>query len=292
MRKERRSGSWRERSARLLARVFPERQFMLRTDGHVTYILLSRRIQVGIFCLLSLIGGWTAFGSVSYVFHGEILAAKDDQIANAKLAYRSLLSEVVEYQNKFSTIARDLEENHDMMLALVEKNTTLQQNLQTVRSRLKTTEKERTEVVAARETLKEKLTGIEDRMRSMANHNFSLKGSLDTIESDLQTAMAERNRAQFEGVQTRRQMKKLETRLADLQNNEMDVVQRLTRNTIDPASKVCITTIQRLYSMLKGEGVLLIHYRPESSISVGKRQRQIFVPMYRYAPYKPPFICL
>jgi len=31
------------------------------------------------------------------------------------------------------------------------------------------------------------------------------------------------------------------------------VVQRLTKNTIDPASKVCITTIQRLYSMLKGE---------------------------------------
>jgi type I restriction enzyme R subunit len=31
------------------------------------------------------------------------------------------------------------------------------------------------------------------------------------------------------------------------------VVQHLRRNTIDPASKVCITRIQRLYSMLKGE---------------------------------------
>ena len=30
-------------------------------------------------------------------------------------------------------------------------------------------------------------------------------------------------------------------------------VQHLKKNTIDPASKVCITTIQRLYSMLKGE---------------------------------------
>ena len=29
-------------------------------------------------------------------------------------------------------------------------------------------------------------------------------------------------------------------------------VQRLHRNTIDPAAKVCITTIQRLYSILKG----------------------------------------
>jgi type I restriction enzyme R subunit len=30
-------------------------------------------------------------------------------------------------------------------------------------------------------------------------------------------------------------------------------VQRLQRNTIDPAAKVCITTIQRLHSILKGE---------------------------------------
>ncbi len=30
-------------------------------------------------------------------------------------------------------------------------------------------------------------------------------------------------------------------------------VQRLTKNTVDPASKVVVTTIQRLYSMLKGE---------------------------------------
>ena len=34
-------------------------------------------------------------------------------------------------------------------------------------------------------------------------------------------------------------------------------VQHLRKNTIDPAAKVCITTIQRLYSMLKGEADFL-----------------------------------
>jgi len=34
---------------------------------------------------------------------------------------------------------------------------------------------------------------------------------------------------------------------------ELYNVQRLTSNTIDPVSRVCITTIQRLYSMLRGE---------------------------------------
>lgn len=43
-------------------------------------------------------------------------------------------------------------------------------------------------------------------------------------------------------------------------------VQRLTRNAIDPAGKVCITTIQRLYSILKGEEEFAS--RPFSLVSV------------------------
>lgn len=49
-------------------------------------------------------------------------------------------------------------------------------------------------------------------------------------------------------------------------------VQHLKRNAIDPASKVCITTIQRLYSMLKGEDEFPVEnedvslYETESSI--------------------------
>ena len=34
---------------------------------------------------------------------------------------------------------------------------------------------------------------------------------------------------------------------------ELYNVQHLKSNTLDPVSRVCITTIQRLYSMLKGE---------------------------------------
>jgi len=35
--------------------------------------------------------------------------------------------------------------------------------------------------------------------------------------------------------------------------SELYNVQHLTSNTLDPVSRVCITTIQRLYSMLRGE---------------------------------------
>ncbi len=224
--------SRRDRFGRLLERWFPERQVMLRTDGRVAYIQLTKRIQLAAFSVLLLIGAWTVFGSVSYVLHGQVIAAKEGQIADARLAYRSLLSEVVDYQNKFSTLTRDLEQNNTVMLGLVEKNSALEQNLRSVQNRLEMTEKERQQVIAARQNLKTELNTLEGRMRSMANHNFSLKGSLDTIESDLQVAMSERNEAQYEGVRMRRQLQKLEARLGQLQDNELDVVQRLTEQTV------------------------------------------------------------
>ena len=77
------------------------------------------------------------------MLHDKVLAAKDAQIAGAHLAYRSLLGEVTEYQHKFTGITRDLEENHAMMLSLVEKNASLQQNLKSVANQLNSTEKEK-----------------------------------------------------------------------------------------------------------------------------------------------------
>jgi type I restriction enzyme R subunit len=47
---------------------------------------------------------------------------------------------------------------------------------------------------------------------------------------------------------------------------ELYNVQRLTSNTLDPVSRVCITTIQRLYSMLRGEPELAIPELEELSL--------------------------
>lgn len=49
---------------------------------------------------------------------------------------------------------------------------------------------------------------------------------------------------------------------------ELYNVQHLTTNTLDPVSKVCITTIQRLYSMLKGEPIFEAE-REEQSLYEG-----------------------
>jgi len=55
------------------------------------------------------------------------------------------------------------------------------------------------------------------------------------------------------GKQTLNEFQQFVSPLNSYKFTEEYTVQHLKRNTIDPASKVCITTIQRLYSMLQGE---------------------------------------
>lgn len=55
------------------------------------------------------------------------------------------------------------------------------------------------------------------------------------------------------GRQTRREFQQYITPDDGRKFTELYNVQHLTSNTLDPVSRVCITTIQRLYSMLKGE---------------------------------------
>ena len=85
--------------------------------------------------VLVLAGTWSAFTSVSYVLHYQVLALKDNQIASGRLAYRSLLHEVSEYQKKFSSITLDLEKDNALMLNLVVRDASLQRRVRSVGNR-------------------------------------------------------------------------------------------------------------------------------------------------------------
>lgn len=222
----------RDRMRHFVEQLFPERQFFIRTDGRLSHLRFSCRTQLYIALLLLMAGAWGAFSTASYVFHDDVLAAKDDQIANVRLAYRSLLSEVSEYQKKFTAMSGDLEQYHEMMLTLAEQNTALQRNLSSVETQLRSTEIERENVVSAREGLKNRLGELEQDMGGLANRNFALKDTLTSAEQELQSVVAERNQALFETTRMRREIDTLQTRLASLQTAQKDVVQRLTERTV------------------------------------------------------------
>ena len=214
-------------------RLVPERQVVLRTDGRVSFVTLSHRLQLSAIGVLFLFGSWTAYSSINYLLHDEILESKNGEIASARLAYRSLLMEVATYQKKFTSITRDLEENHSMMLGLVQQNAGLQQNLKVVSAQLQSTENEREGVRHAREELRRQLSEVEQKLLTINSHNYALKDNLSTVEGDLQQVLGERNEALFEGGRMRRQIASLETRLVDLETTEIEAVQQLKERTVD-----------------------------------------------------------
>jgi len=226
------SPSWRKATKSRIKKWFPERQVHLRTEGRVTFFRVSTAAQILFLIFVISTGGWMGFTSHSYVEHDKVVAAKNGLIANARLAYESLLSEVAEYQNKFNTITMDLEHNHALMLGLVERNASLQQNLRSVSRELENTQDDRLKISTARTVLNRKLAAIEDEMRALSGRNYALKDNLNTVEGDLQGALSERNQALFEGSRMRRYVNNLETRLGQLQETHENSAQRLAEQTV------------------------------------------------------------
>ena len=168
---------------------------------------------------VALASAWMTFSSVTYIFHEKVVATKDNDIANARLAYRGVLFQVAEYQKKFSGIARGLEENHDLMLDLVEQNMHLQHSLKAVENQLVSTRRDRQKVISMREELRKRLADIQGHMRALSSRNFTLRDDLDTIESKLQTALVKRKEALFNFNRLRRRTRDLEVRLVSLERS-------------------------------------------------------------------------
>lgn len=224
--------NWREILGRSWDRIFSERQILLRSEGRVSVTWFSRRAQTAILVMFMVVTGWTVFSTVSYIFHEEVVASRDNQITHARIAYRSLLNEIGEYRKKFGALTKELEENRGVMLGLVGRNATLQENLRYVEGRLNSTEKDRARVLATRTKVKRQLNEVHNDIQALSTRNLALRDNLGTIETDLQTALLERNKALFDSTRMRRHITELESRLDDLQESEMGTVQRLSDRTI------------------------------------------------------------
>ena len=235
---------FRDRWDYTLNRLFPERQVTVRTGERVSFLRIGKSPQLAVACSLILLSGWFSFSTISYVLTDTILSSKDTQISNARYAYQNLLDEVASYQKKFMSITTDLEENHGVMLELVEQNTTLQQNLNTVEHELEVTEADRQTVISMRERLKGNLNDIQENLHTLTSSNYLLRDDLDTIESDLKLALRERNKALTNAKQLRNYSTDLEDRLSNLQETQISTIDSLLERTtenIESAERVVST---------------------------------------------------
>ena len=258
-------------------RFFPDRELMLRTDGKIRFVKVSKTLQIFVFVVVVALSGWAIFTSFSFFVHNEVVASKNREIFDARMVYRSLLSEVSEYQDKFSSLTQELGKNHGLMLDQVEKNATLQQNLRSVENKLETSNTRHNEIVSARAALKNKLSSIENEMKELNSHNFNLKGNLNSVMTDLESALSQRNFARSQSKKLSRTVAKLENDLETLHKSEKDILINLTERTkasIDDIHFVLKRTGLKVAQLLKtnqgrskkklGQGGPFIAFAPDT----------------------------
>ena len=236
-------------------RFFPDRELMLRTDGKIRFVKVSKTLQMFVFVVVVALSGWAIFSSFSFFAHNEVVASKNREIFDARMVYRSLLSEVSEYQDKFSSLTQELGKNHGLMLDQVKKNATLQQNLRSVENKLETSNTRHNKIVSARAALKNKLSSIENEMKELNSHNFNLKGNLNSVMTDLESALSQRNFARSQSKKLSRTVAKLENDLETLHKSEKDILINLTERTkssIDDIHFVLKHTGLKVAQLLKG----------------------------------------
>ena len=93
---------------RVAARVFRERELLLRSNGRVRFLVLTPRLQKTIACFfaaLLLSGASATF--VSIVEYDKI-AAVDARLEDARIAYEDLLREIAIYQRKVAEVTGKL----------------------------------------------------------------------------------------------------------------------------------------------------------------------------------------
>lgn len=211
-----------------LSRVFPEREVLLRANGRVRFLRLSRKVQVAGVMMLLLLAPPVGYTVVKDIFFPDrVIAEQNAEIARLKSAYRKLQAESSETQARYRTITQQLEAKHRYLLYVIEQNTALQADLGQARGALENSEADRRRLLASRQALLDKLDQLDSSLKTMSSEKDALLADLERRRDDQRRAVAERRRAD-----------ELQERLVALQLGQQEVLKRLSARTAGSISEV------------------------------------------------------
>ncbi len=132
------------RMAALSHRLFPHRQFYLRSRGSVQFFEFTPAFQMTVAIATLLILVWVAYSSVVVIFKEQIIATKDQRYASMQAAYEGRVSQMqlaydelngllVLAEERFQNATRDLESKHRQLTALLMQKQAMDKSVRDVR---------------------------------------------------------------------------------------------------------------------------------------------------------------
>lgn len=170
-----------------LDKTFVDREIILRSQDRIKYLRISGRVQRCAAGVAGVAGVWLLYATLAFFLSGYMVKAKDAEIAEHRLAYFDLLSEVSEYQGHFAQITRNLQSNQDFLLGLLNSGEASE-----LAGNLKSSDSEYARVAVARDSLRERLKAFEGELQDIALRNGDLHQKVATLQNALQWTEQER----------------------------------------------------------------------------------------------------
>lgn len=205
-----------------LDKTFVDREVILRSQDRIKYLRISGRVQRYTAAAATVGVAWMLYATLAFFLSGYMVKAKDAEIAEHRLAYFDLLSEVSEYQGHFAQITRNLQSNQDFLLGL------LNSDGDRIAGNLKSSDSEYARVAVARDSLRDRLKAFEGELQDIAERNGDLHEKVATLQEALQWTEQERQSvtAARERLGQRLQETEQELALASASKSELETTVR------------------------------------------------------------------
>lgn len=178
------------RLKRLGERLFPERQILVRTEGRVSHVTLTRRMQVTTAAGLLLSAAGVGYLTVGYMHFGNVAAVKQAQMAQAEMSNSDLRQMVGQLQTQLASATTQLDAAQGRLSSIGSQYGNLEGSLSDTEQQLKDIATARDRLLAERDELQKRLGDAQDKVSNTATNVASNLARVRQLEKDLQAANA------------------------------------------------------------------------------------------------------
>ena len=226
------------RISRSLYKATEPRDIVVRRDGAVSHVTLSRAVQI---CLgMMLIGAIGWFSHVSVVFLGfdAILAGKNREIAKVSNDNSVLSLRIAAMRNDITDVSGTLKRSHHHLLGLLAQNDRLRSEIKEMTTDLRGSQAKRAEQLQRQSALAQRLANLEQSLSETEESRSNLSDSLDQTKSRLSATLLERSELGAERDDLKKKIREMEERLALLRDSHQMALLKVTRRTVSDIKKI------------------------------------------------------
>jgi murein DD-endopeptidase MepM/ murein hydrolase activator NlpD len=172
----------------VLRRLFRRREFVVRSDGQLRYVVLSTTHQAAMASIGVALTGWLVYSSGSLLLREIRLS----EIRQAKASYLNLLADVGASDEAFAVLSGESTPGELVLPELSPREDGATVDIASAEEALQRSEAERTRIATGREALQADLRRFGTDLQTITDRNRELKDNIAALKQELQTVVGEK----------------------------------------------------------------------------------------------------